>query len=145
MWQPCDQLSLRDFAVSIREEIRIKRRSRLADPFQEIRADNLNRLPLEFYQSKFASGALSVQPIHRFEQPTKLRIIRRQRRQPFTNWLAFPPPFFAQRREPITIKSRPNVTRRRVRKGTVREQRQRACIVMEKFPNKMQCPRVFAG
>src|ERR687888_804270 len=135
MRQPRDQLSPCYVAVSVRQEIRIKGRSWLADSFQEIRTDNLDRLPYESHQSKFGTGELSIQPIHRFEQPTKLGIFGRQRRQPFADWLALPPPFFAQRHEAITIKSRPNVTRWRGPKWIVSEERERAWIVMQKFPN----------
>src|SRR5438067_2801726 len=40
MWQPRNQVSARDFAISIREVIRIKRRSRRTNPLQKICADN---------------------------------------------------------------------------------------------------------
>ena len=46
MRQPCDQLSLRDLAVSIRQVIRNESEMLdSADPLQKICADNLDRLP----------------------------------------------------------------------------------------------------
>ena len=86
-----------------------------------------------------------VHPIHRFEQPVKLGIVRREGGQPSADWFAFPPCFLTNWREMITIKSRANVMRRRVGKGIVRKERERAAIVMQKFPNKMQRPRIFGG
>src|ERR1700730_2941681 len=94
---------------------------------------------------EFVTIRLSVQPIHRFEQATELRVVHRQSRQPFANWLAFPPRFLADWSESITIKSRTNAVRWHVWKGIVSEERERAWIVVQKFPSKMQCPRIFVG
>ena len=87
----------------------------------------------------------SIEPIHCFQQPPKLWIICGERGQPFPDWFPFPPRFLATRRELITIKSRANVMRRRVGKGIVCQERECAAIVVQKFPYKMQRPRIFCG
>src|SRR5437870_10553469 len=87
----------------------------------------------------------SIEPIHRNEQTLKLGIIYIQRGQPFADSFAFPPRFLSNRREPITIKSCSNVMRRSVWKGIVRQERECAAIVVQKFPDKMQRPGIFRG
>src|SRR5262249_25553381 len=96
-------------------------------------------------ETKFIAVDVSIQPIHRFEQATKFGILRRECRQPFADCLAFPPPFLADWRELVMVKPRSNVIWRRVRKRIVREQREGSWIIVQKFPNKMQCPRVLLG
>src|SRR5262249_21981387 len=112
VWQPSDQLRLRNLAVSVRDVVGMKARGWLTNPLQEIRADNPDRLRHEFLtETKFGPVEVSIQPIHRFEQATEFRVLRRESRQPFADWFAFPPSFFAQRRESITIESRSDVVR----------------------------------
>src|SRR6266446_546649 len=76
----------------------------------------------------------SVQPIHRVQQTPKLRVVYVQRRQPFADSFAFPPRFVANWRKLIAIQPCSNVMRRRVGKGMVRQERQRAAIVMPDLP-----------
>src|SRR5205085_4451084 len=87
---------------------------------------------------------ISIEPIHRLEQTPQLRIVCVKRRQPFADSLAFPPLCVAKGREAVTIKSRANVARRRVWKGIARQKRECAAIVVQKFPDKMQRPRVIS-
>src|SRR5947208_6318550 len=94
------------------------------------------------YQADNPLAAL-IQPIHRPEQAAKLGVVCGKSRQPFADLLAIPPSFLAKRREPVAIKSRPNIMRRRVGKWIVREERERTAIVMQKFPNKMDRPRIL--
>src|SRR6266487_371393 len=77
-----------------------------------------------------------IQPIHRPEQTAKLCVVNRESGQPFTDWFAFPPCSVAQRRELVTIKSRANITGRRVGEWIVGEQRERVAIVVQKFPDE---------
>jgi hypothetical protein len=49
MWQPRDQLSLWNVAISIRQVIRMEARSWLTTPPQKICADNPDRLAHGFY------------------------------------------------------------------------------------------------
>src|SRR5919106_6830326 len=86
---------------------------------------------------------LLLEPTHRLKQPPKLRIVIGEYRQPFSDWFALPPRFLANRRKSIAIQSCSNVTWRRVREGIVGKQRQRATIVVQKFPDKMQGPRIL--
>src|ERR1051326_8802872 len=54
-----------------------------------------------------------------------------------------PPHFVAGRSEMISIQPRADVTRRFVRKRIVIDERERAGIVMQKFPDEMERPRIL--
>src|SRR5439155_14206669 len=51
--------------------------------------------------------------------------------------------FVAERRELVTIKSCADIVRRRIGKRIVREERERAAIVVPKFPDEVQRPRIL--
>src|SRR3954466_9978240 len=74
---------------------------------------------------------------------SKLLVVGGERGQPFPDLFAAPPTFLAQRREAVAIKPCANEVRRFVRERIVREQRERAGIVLQKFGGKVECPWVF--
>src|SRR6266404_6484687 len=86
---------------------------------------------------------LLIEPVHRAEQAAELGVVRGQSGQPFADWFAFPPGAVADRCKLVTIESRADIMRRRVRKWIAGEKRERAAIVVQKFPNEMQRPRIF--
>src|SRR6266853_1633074 len=87
----------------------------------------------------------SIEPFHLVEQTPKPGIVCRERRQPFADSFAFPPRLLPDRREPIPVKSHSNVMRRRIRKRIIRQERECAAIVVQKFPDKTQRPRIIGG
>src|SRR6266699_1055605 len=87
---------------------------------------------------------LLIQPIHRPEQTAKLCVVNRESGQPFANWFALPPSGIANRREMITIQPRANITGRRGGKWIVGKEREGAAIVVQEFPDKMQCPWIVS-
>src|SRR5947207_15506609 len=87
----------------------------------------------------------SVQLIHGVQQTLELRVVYVQRRQPFADSFALPPRSVANWRKLISIQPGPNIMRWRIRKGIVRQKRERAAIVMQKFPYKMQGPGIVGG
>src|SRR6266850_3219602 len=167
-----DQLRVRNLTLSVGEIIQIEPRCWISDLLKKLRTEEpsrshlgtmnvtqvfwltaSNRLLACRIRCRLSSRTTrqpkwlcySVQPIHRVQQTPKLRVAYVQRGQPFADSFAFPPRFVANWRKLIAIQPCSNVMRRRVGKGIVRQERQRAAIVMQKFPYKMQRPRIVGG
>ena len=73
----------------------------------------------------------------------KPRIVCGERRQPFTDSFALPPGLVTNRRKLIAVKPCADVMRWCIGKGIIREEREGAAIVMQKFPDKVQRPRIL--
>src|SRR5437773_4263580 len=85
-----------------------------------------------------------IKPVHRPEQTAKLCVVGRKRGQPFAHSLALPPSRIANRREMISIQPRANITGRRGGKWIIGKERERVAIVVQEFPDKMQCPWIVS-
>src|SRR5438132_7047856 len=92
-----------------------------------------------------AFARASIQPIHCCKKTAELAVVARKSGQPFAEQFAFPPCSISDRREFVAIKSCADVMRRCIREWIVGQQGERTLIVAQKFPNKMQCPRIFGG
>jgi len=82
--------------------------------------------------------------MHRSEEAAELGVIGGESGEPFTDRFASPPGAIAGRRKLVAIKARSDVMRRRVGKWIAGQERERAGIVVEKFPDEMERPRIFS-